>query len=118
MAIEKDDLKEYYGSSGDFITIRKLVNPGQKVQVRLIDFTRNYKTKYPIKDKEYNYRLTIEKDGKRYLLDLSGKDSIKQVVSALYPDGPDGELKPCFAIIERRTERKSYHGELQITRGD
>lgn len=116
--LEQDEVQEYYGSSGEFTSVRKLLGPGEKTTAKLLDLGRNYKTKFPIKDKDYNYRLTLEVDGKRMLLDMNGKDSIKQAIAVLYPNGPKAPLVPCFAILSRRTERKTYQGELVIERGD
>lgn len=116
--LESEDLKEYYGSSGEFMTVRKLLKPGDSCQVKLLDLNRNYKTKYPIKDKEYAYRLTFDKDGKKYLMDINGKDVLKQLTDALYPKGEAGGILPCFATLARRTERKTYQSELTVERGD
>ena len=114
----KEDVRAFEGGTGEFTSIRKLVNPGQKVTVKLLDIVKNHKTKYPIKDKDYSFRLTLEKDGKRLLMDMNGADTIRQVLAALYPNGSDGDIVPCFAIISRRTERKTFQGEMILERGD
>lgn len=112
--LDAEDMKEYYGATGEFTSVKKLLKPGESKLVNLLDLARNYKTKFPIAGKEYGYRLTLEIEGKRMLMDMNGKDTIKQAVAALYPHGPTGELVPCQVTLTRRTERKTYEGELII----
>ena len=116
--LEQGEAEEYTNRGGEFTTIKKLVNPGQSVVVRLLDITKHFKTKYPVKDKEYCYRVKLERDGKGYLMDINGKDAIGQIMNCLHPNGFQAPLVPCFATFTRRTERKSYQSEIIITRGD
>lgn len=118
MGIDPEDAQQFGGRGGEFVSIRELLKPGEKNTARLIDIGKNFKTRFPIKDKDYNYRITLEVDGKRKLLDLNGADSIGQMIAALYPNGPTQPLSPCFAVLSRRTERKTYQSELQVERGD
>lgn len=118
MTLEAEDLKEYHGRNGDFTTLRKLVKPGETVEVVCVDIARNHKTKFPIKDKDYGYRVTLEMTGVsgRLLLDLNGTNVISQFVSALYPQGESGGLQPCRVKITRRTERKLNQSEVVVER--
>ena len=118
MPIDPGEAKEFYGQDGKFLSIREL-KPGQSMAVKLFDIFKNFKTKYPCKGKDYNYRLVLVDDqGSKRLLDLNGRDSIRQAVNALYPEGPEGPLVPCHATLGRRTERKTTQAELTIERGE
>jgi len=119
MPITSSEASEYYGVGGDFTSIKKLCKPGESVTVQLIDIVKNTRTKYPIKDKDYNYRVTMkDAQGRTLHMDLSGRDSIAQMVTALYPEGVDKALVPCAAKITRRTERKTTQSEMIVERTD
>ena len=117
MPLDPEDAQQYYGSSGQFTNTRKLLQPGETMKVLVQDMSKNTTTKYPIKDKDYNYRVHFRTlEGKDLLLDTSGRDTIAQFVTALFPFGPSQPMQPCWVALTRRTERRTSQGELEITR--
>jgi len=115
--IDFEDAKGYYGrTDGEFTSIRKLIAPGESVEVQALDITKNHRTQFPIADKDYNMRVTLIHDGKQKLMDLNGAAAIRHFVTALYPNGPDKPLVPCKVKLTRRTERKKTESELLVER--
>ena len=112
--IDPQDVKEYYGQTGKFMSTRDL-KPGESWEVVLLDINKNYKTKYPIAGKEYNYRITlIDPTGTTRLFDANGISAIKQLNTCLYHAGVEKPLRPCHARLSRRTARKKTESELLI----
>ena len=116
MAIDPTEAQEYYQGSGTFTSVRKLLKPGEKVTTQLLGLEKNFKTKFPLKGKDYSYRLSFEIDGQAYLMDINSRDLIGQALRALYPNGLDKGIEPCQAIFTRRVERRTTQSELQIER--
>ncbi len=109
---------EYFSrSSGQFFNPNKDLQPGQSVEVTLLDLTENHQTKYPIPGKTYCYRLRFsDPQGTERIMDMSGKDAISQAVKALYPDGITKGLKPGAGVITRRAQRTTKQASYTITR--
>lgn len=116
MPIEQQEAQEYYGKGGQYTTIRKLCKPGESVTAKLIDLNKDHKSKFPMKDKDYSYVISMEMDGTAMRMSVNSKSLLQQVIAALYPDGPSGKLQPCLAKISRRVERKTYESEAVITK--
>ena len=116
--IDSGDLQSFSGGSGQFTSIRKLLKPGENKKVKLLDWNKNTKTQYPIQGKDYCFEISLEVDGSRYLMSVASKDMIRQTVAAMYPNGTDKPLVPCWAVLGRRLERKTYESEGIITKGD
>ncbi len=116
--ILSEEAQEFYGASGGFTSIRKLCKPGEKITIKLLDMNKDINSKYKIKDKDYSYLVSLEKDGSRLRMNVNSKDLIRQLVDALYPDGPTKPISPCWATLTRRVERKSFESEASITRGE
>ena len=115
--VDPGDVKDYYGKrDGQFTSIRKLLKPGDTITVQVSDISKSFQTNYPIKDKDYCMRVSLEFEGVKLLLDLNGAGAIRQFMTALYPDGPEGKLVPCSVMIYRKTERKQKESEIQVTR--
>lgn len=116
--MDTNDLKQFSGPGGDFFKPSSL-QPGQSIEVQLVGLDKQYKTQYPIKDKDYCYRISfVDADGRARIFDANGTDVLRQVVAALYPNGPEGALVACRAKLTRRTARRKNQGELEITRLD
>jgi len=117
MTIDPEEASEFAGSDGKFFSIKRDMQPGDKMEVVLIDISKNTRTNYPIKDKDYAYRLTFKDgSGQQRLLDMNGRDAIRQALAALYPNGLDQPMSPCKATLSRRTERKTNQSELELVR--
>ena len=115
--VEPSEAEGYYGSGGQFTSPRKLLQPGETKRVKLLDISKQSKTKYPIKDKDYCYRLSLQtEEGADLMMDMNGLSLIGQAMRALYPDGPTKPRVPCGASFHRRTERTTKQSELVITR--
>lgn len=114
--LDEQDVKQHYRGTGTFTSLRKLVQPGQSVEAEATDIAKNFKTAYPIKDKDYNMRVSLSMNGSPLLLDINGSSVIGQFVAALYPKGPTGPLVPCRVRITRLTERRKTQSEVQVER--
>lgn len=112
--LDPEDVKAYYGRLGQFTSIRKLVKPGETVEVKLLDIDKCFKTSYPIAGKDYTMRITLEHQGQQLLLDCNGATLIANFTSALYPNGADKPLVPCQVKLTRRTERTKNQSELVV----
>ena len=116
--LDAGEAQSYYGHSGKFMTIRE-IQPGNSMVVRLQDISKNFKTKYPMKDKDYNYRVTLtDASGQLRWLDLNGASAIRQFVTLLYAQGPDKPPVPCQAKLTRRAQRKTNESELLVEQVD
>lgn len=115
--LESDEVRQLYGGSGQFTSVKKLLKPGEKKRVQLLDINKNYSTKYPMKDKDYGYRVSLKtEEGEALILDCNSRDLVRQLNTALYPNGPDKEMVACWVTFHRRTERKSTQSELEVIR--
>lgn len=116
MPIDQQEAQEFYGKGGQYTTIRKLCKPGESVTVKIIDLNKDHASKFPMKDKNYSYVMSIDVDGTAMRMSVNSKSLLQQVIAALYPDGPSGKLQPCLAKITRRVERKTYESEAMVTK--
>lgn len=126
MPVGADDLNEYGAVGGRFFNLRKELKPGEKIKVKLVDISKNTRTKYPLKGKDgkpkdYCYRLQfVTCDGNEArIMDINSIDLVKQAFRSLYPSGIEGGLKPCIATIGHRADRqlKQSYGEI-VKEGD
>ena len=115
--VESEEIEGYYSRGGDFTSPKKLLTPGETKRVKLLDLSKQHQTKYPIKDKDYCYRLSLQTEaGATLKMDMNGGNLISQVMRALYPDGPTKPMQPGWATITRRTERTTKQSELVVVR--
>ncbi len=114
--LDPGDYEAHYRADGTFTSFKKLVPPGQSVEVEVLDITKHRPTKYPVKDKDYCMRVSLRQGQVKYLMDINGGHAIGQFVAALYPKGPQGGLQPCRVKITRRTERSKAQSEVIIER--
>ena len=112
--LDPADVQAYVRSSGTFTSVRKLVKPGESVEVKLLDISKCFKTTYPIKDKDYTMRVTLEHQGQQLLLDCNGATLIGAFTAALYAHGPTAPPTPCRVRLTRRTERSKSQSELSV----
>lgn len=112
--LDPADVQGYYGQQGKFMSIRD-IQAGQSVVVTIKDISKNFKTKYPMKDKDYNYRVTlVDGEGQLRWLDLNGASAIRQFVTFLHQDGPEKPQTPCQVKLTRRAQRKTNESELMV----
>ena len=117
MPVDKEDALPFYGRDGQFTSIRKLVAIGQSAEFECLDISKHHKTNYPVKGKDYCFRVTLKGEGgQRLLLDLNGMSAIGQFLACLYPKGPEGPLVPCRVRLTRRAERRKAESELVVER--
>ena len=112
--LDPADVQAHVRSSGTFTSVRKLVKPGESVEVQLLDISKCFKTNYPIKDKDYTMRVTLEHQGQQLLLDCNGATLVGAFTAALYQQGPTAPPTPCRVRLTRRVERTKTQSEILV----
>ena len=117
MTVEPDTAQEFMGGgTGRFFSPKRELKAGDAIVVKLLDVSENKNTKYPIKEKDFCYRVAFtDPTGEARIWDISGKDTIRQIFRCLYPNGLDKGVVACKATIRKRLERTTKQGDLEIT---